>query len=74
MSTVLDDYEAAQRARLVERLEHLTTHCPKSIWSASINKTRDWKKDQQAAIKTLKGKNTTNAQLLTAVSRLEAYE
>lgn len=74
MNAVADDYEAAQRARLLDRLTELTRSCPKSIWSASVQKTRQWKKDHAGAVKAMKSSKATNAQLQSAVASLEAYE
>lgn len=74
MNTTNDEYEAARRRQLVERLGELTRTCPKSIWSASVQRTRQWKKDHAGAIKSMKSNKSTNAQLQAAVTTLESYE
>lgn len=74
MNAVVDDYEAAQRQRLLNRLGELTRSCPKSIWSASVQKTRQWKKDHAGALKVMKSSKSTNGQLQQAVAALEVYE
>lgn len=69
-----EDYEAARRRLLVERLESLTKSCPKSIWSASVQRTRQWKRDHAAALKSMKSAKSTNAQLQASITALESYE
>lgn len=59
---------------LRRRLEYLVNHVPKSVWSASVNKTRQWKDAQKAAMKVFKSKSSTETELQSAINKLEVYE
>lgn len=64
-------YEQEQAERLRERLQEAINKVPDRVRNGSIQATRSWMKQRAEAVKLLKKRNASGAELISAINALQ---
>lgn len=65
---------AEEKARLCLELNALCKTPPRSLGSASINRVREWRAAHKSALRALASKDSSRAQLASAINTMRSYE
>lgn len=65
---------AEQKARLCHQIGALINRVPKSIMSAGIERTREWRAARDLSAKAVQSSRTSTTELQIALKRMQAFE
>lgn len=65
---------AEKKASLALELNRLCSTPPQSLNSASVNRVRDWKVMQSAALKVLRSRSSSCMELQSAINNMRSYD
>jgi hypothetical protein len=65
---------AQEKAELCLQIGRVCNKVPAAVCNGSINLTREWQAAREAAMKVVKGKNSSVHQLISALSSMSRFE